>query len=111
MPSKQNDRRNGRGRVAEQSVECDAHQLTEAAVGSPGEAGELNLTNLGYELRNLLASIQLAVDTMAHCRPTCPAVAMVDWNVRSQIARLTKLLDDLDRAAVAPDRDALLMER
>lgn len=108
MPSKQNDRRNGRSPMA---VECGGNRIGEAAVGSPGEAGELNLANLRYELRNLLASIQLAVDTMARCRPTCPTAAFVKGNVRTQIARLSKLLDDLDRAAVSHDRHALLMGR
>ena len=111
MPSKQNDRRNGRDRVAKQTVERGATRLAEAAVGSPSEADEPNMTNLGYELRNLLASIQLAVDTMAYCRATCPVAGMVRSNVRSQIPRLSKLLDDLDCAAVAPDRDAVLMGR
>ena len=83
------------------AVECGGNRIAEAAVGSPGEAGELNLANLRYELRNLLASIQLAVDTMARCRPTCPTAAFVKGNVGTQIARLSKLLDDLDRAAVS----------
>ena len=92
---------NGRRRVAKKSVECRATRPAEGDAGSPCEVHELNLTDLRYELRNLLASIQLAVDTMARCRPTCPTAAFVKGNVGTQIARLSKLLDDLDRAAVS----------
>ena len=108
-PERRSDPRNVQ--VARQPAACSVNRPPEAQVESPCEAEEFNVTDLRHELRNLLASIQLAVDTMTRCRPSCPAAATVRSNVRFQIARLSKLLEDLDRAAIASDRHLLLMGR
>lgn len=95
------------GQSAGQPAAC----IADAHVESPCEAEMFNGTDIRHELRNFLASIQLAVDTMTRCRPTCPAAGLVRSNVLFQIARLSNLLDDLDRNQVASDRHSQLVGR
>lgn len=97
--------------AARQSAECGLNRSADANDESPCEAEEFNVTVLRHELRNLLASIQLAVETMTRCRPTCPAAGLVSSNLRFQVARLSNLLDELDRGQLASDHQSQLAGR